>query len=128
LGAVLFSLFAVLATAIAAVGVYSAIAASLQERRSELGIRRALGASSARVAVFVAGEDLGVALIGALGGIVAGTLLAPQVISFLVRVSPRDPTVVAVAGAVSLVASIAASLPPVLQAVISQPADLIRMR
>ncbi len=125
-GAVLFSLFAGLALVIAAVGVYSAIATRLEERMVELGVRRAIGAGAREVAAFVAGKELLWALGGVALGVCIAAVLAPKVITVLVRVSPRDVSVIVTAIVLSVSAALAATAVPVARIMSREPSDLMR--
>jgi predicted permease len=87
---VLFAVFGGLALVLAAVGVYGVLAYSVAERTHEMGLRMALGASTADVMRLVVGGGMRLVFIGlALGGIAA--LLATRVLeSQLYGVSTMD--------------------------------------
>ncbi len=94
------------------VGIYGVIAASVGQRRFEIGVRMALGARSRQVAGMVIGQTLALAGIG----IVLGTLLAfagmGVMQSLLFEVDAADPlTLAAVALGLTLVAALAGALP-----------------
>ena len=112
MGATLFTAFGALALLLAAVGLYSVIAFNVAQRRQELAVRMALGATAGDVLRTVVGEGLGFALSGiVLGGIsalIAGRWIAP----LLFEQSSRDPVVFGTAtGALLLVAAIASVIP-----------------
>jgi putative ABC transport system permease protein len=65
----LFSLFAVLGIALAAFGVYGVVAHSVVERRRELGVRIALGATARDILHSVLRESVVVALVGVAAGL-----------------------------------------------------------
>jgi ABC-type antimicrobial peptide transport system permease subunit len=67
---VIFAAFALTAVVLAVVGLYGVVARSVEERKRELGVRAALGASPRRVAALVIGQ--GMTLVGA--GITVGVL------------------------------------------------------
>ncbi|HSR42188.1 MAG TPA: FtsX-like permease family protein, partial [Longimicrobiales bacterium] len=122
----LLGAFAVLAVALAAVGIYGVTAHGIRRRRREIGIRMALGASRRRVLGSVFRGGLGLALVGvALGGaltVAGGRLLE----AFLFRAAPAEPTTLAgVSLALLLVAALALALPG-RQAVRVHPAEAIR--
>jgi putative ABC transport system permease protein len=112
LNAVLLSLLSAGATLLAAVGLYSLLAASVKARRRELAIRQAIGATPARLQrmVVVQGVRLcgaGLAL-GLAGGLASGRLLG----NVLYGVAPNDfYTVLGVVGFL-LIVSMAASYVP----------------
>jgi putative ABC transport system permease protein len=109
--AVLSGLAAV-SLALAIFGLYGVISYSVSQRRSEFGIRLALGAQSSQVRSMVIRQGLVLAAIG----IVAGLLIASGVTRALEKlifgVSPRDPlSFVGVALVLSAVAVLASYLP-----------------
>ena len=124
--AILASVFGGLATLLAALGLYGLIAWTLGQRRSEIGIRMALGATAGDVAGMIAREVGTLTLFGIVPGILvslaAGSLIASQ----LFGVSAHDPLVFGGAAAVLLaVAAMAAAL-PALRALRIEPATALR--
>jgi len=112
LGATLFAGFGLLALLVASVGLYSVLAFDVAERRREMGLRSALGATRARIIGFVVGDGLRLAGIGVVLGLAAGFVAAPYARALLFGVSPRDPRILAgVAIAMLLVSAVACGLP-----------------
>jgi predicted permease len=112
MGATVFTAFGALALLLAAVGLYSVIAYNVAQRRQELAVRVALGASTGNVMRLVVGEGLRFAVSGAVVGgalaLLAGRWIAP----LLFDQSPRDPVVFGtVAGALVVVAVLASAIP-----------------
>ena len=107
----LFGSFALLALALAAVGLYSVVSYSVAQRTNEFGIRMALGAQRTHVLRIVFSST--VVSVGS--GIVVGMLLTlalSRVLSQWAQGSSRDPLVLlAVTFLLSLVAVIACSAP-----------------
>jgi putative ABC transport system permease protein len=104
--------FALLALALSAVGIYALLAYAVTERRQEIGIRMALGASRGAVLRQVVGRGLLLALAGVAAGLVAALPLGRMVGSLLSGVQPNDPaTLAAAAGLLLLVAAAACLLP-----------------
>ena len=107
----LFGAFALLALALAAVGLYSVVSYSVAQRTNEFGIRMALGAPRTHVLRIVFAST--VVSVGS--GIAVGMLLAvalSRVLSQWAQGSSRDPLVLlAVTFLLSLVAAIACSAP-----------------
>ena len=126
LGATLFTLFGLLALAVAGIGLYSVLAFDVAQRTRELGIRTALGASREGLLALVMGQGLRVTLAGlALGG-VAAWLLAPLVQDLLFETTARDPTVFAGVGVVLLLVAALASGVPALRATRVDPREALR--
>ncbi|MEO8030750.1 MAG: ADOP family duplicated permease [Gemmatimonadota bacterium] len=112
LGATLFLVFGALALVVAAIGLYSVMACRVAQRKHELGVRTALGASWRDLIQMVVREGVGLVS----GGIVIGLLIAlaaaPAVAPLLYHTSPRDPEVMlVVTGVLLLSAAIACAIP-----------------
>jgi len=108
----LLSLFAAVALALAAVGIYGVVSLSVSGRRREIGIRMALGARRESILGLVLKEGMGLTL----AGVAAGLLLAMGVTRFLASllfgVKPTDaPTFFGIALFFGLVALFACWIP-----------------
>jgi predicted permease len=112
IGAVLFSLFGLLAMCLAAIGLYAVLAFDVARRRRELGIRAALGAGTGRLlgGVFVRGGQL--TLFGVVLGLGVAYLIAPYARDLLFEVSPRDPGVLTGVALLLVVVTLVGSLLP----------------
>ena len=75
IGTQLLLLFGALALATAAMGLYAALAHSVVERRQEIAVRLAVGASRQRVLVMMLREGAVVAVRGAINGVLVATLV-----------------------------------------------------
>jgi putative ABC transport system permease protein len=108
----LFVSFAALAVLLAAVGLYGVVSYAVSRRTTEIGIRMALGATSADVNRLVVMQGLKPALIGIVVGLV-GAAFASQILrSLLFGVTPIDPlTFTIVPPALLAVAVLACYLP-----------------
>jgi putative ABC transport system permease protein len=109
---VLLGAFAMLALAVAIIGLFSVLAYLVAERTREFGVRLALGADRARVSRMVLGQGLHMMFIGlVLGG--AASLATVRVLrAWMYEMSVYDaPTFIAVAVALCGVALIASWLP-----------------
>ena len=108
----LIGALALIALALAMVGIYSIISFSVSERTREIGIRMALGAKQRNVLTMVLGQGMRVAACGILAGLIVALALTSLLKALLFEVSAQDPTTfVIVAIMLSLVALVACYLP-----------------
>lgn len=122
----LVAVFAAVALALAAVGVYGVIAYSVGQRRHEFGVRLALGARPARLVRDVLGEGMRLAAIGLAAGLAVAFAVARALEGQLFGVTPHDlPTYLAGAG-VLMVAAIGACVWPALSTTRVSPAEALR--
>jgi ABC-type antimicrobial peptide transport system permease subunit len=126
MAATLIGIFAVVALALAAIGVYGLISMHVSERTRELGIRMALGARRGDIVRLVLwrGVLLGIGgvLLGAIGGLVATRALQ----SLLFGVSPSDPVTLVWAALLLACVAVAASLVPACRAIRVDPMVVLR--
>ncbi|HJZ78347.1 MAG TPA: ABC transporter permease [Vicinamibacterales bacterium] len=112
LNAQLLAIFAAVALAIAAIGIYGVLAYSVTQRTHEIGVRIALGAQPRGVVRLIVREGMRVGLLGIGAGLAAALALSRALASLLFGVPERDPlTFVSVAAALTLVALAACALP-----------------
>jgi len=91
LAGVVFALFAGLALALAAVGIYGVMSYAVSQRTREIGVRVALGARVPDVLKMVLGEGLKLTLIGVAIGLIAALAMAQLMKSLLYGVGAIDP-------------------------------------
>jgi putative ABC transport system permease protein len=91
MGALLLAIFGGLALVLASIGVYGVMAYAVNQRQRELGIRLALGATSAEVRGMVFRQGLGLTIAGVVVGLVAAFGLTRLVANLLFNMSPMDP-------------------------------------
>jgi putative ABC transport system permease protein len=87
----LFGIFAGVALALAAIGVYGLLSFSVAQRRQEIGTRMALGAGRADVLKLVLKQGFALTSIGLGIGLAGGLFLARWLSSLLYGVRPNDP-------------------------------------
>lgn len=110
--ATLMGAFAGVALLIAAVGLYAAMAYSVNQRTHEIGIRMALGAQARHVLRLVVKRSATMALIGIVGGSALAFALGSALRAIMCGVSPADPpTYLAIAFVMLMVAVLAGLLP-----------------
>jgi putative ABC transport system permease protein len=108
----LFVGFAALALLLAAIGTYGVLSYLVTERRREIGIRMALGATREAVLRSVLGYGLKLTCIGLLAGLAGALVLTRLMETLLFEVRPTDPgTLVSVAAVITCVAVIACLVP-----------------
>jgi ABC-type antimicrobial peptide transport system permease subunit len=85
--------FAVLATLLAAVGLYGVLAYTVSQRTREIGLRMALGAAPSHVRRMVLKQVALMTVVGAVIGLVAAYLSATTAQQILYEMKARDPIV-----------------------------------
>jgi len=126
LGTTMFGVFAFLAVVLAGVGVFGILAFSVAQRKSELGIRSALGARAGDLVRLVAGEGLAIVGVGlALGGL-ASWFASSAVQSLMFNTTVRSVTPFLLAAITLAGAALCASALPAWRASRVDPALALR--
>jgi predicted permease len=120
------SAFAVLATALAALGLYGVLAYSVAQRSREIGLRLALGAPAARIGGMVLKQVAGMAVIGVVLGAFAAWGLGIAAQSLLFGVEAGDPLALAAAAALLTVVMLVAAYIPARRASRVDPMSVLR--
>jgi putative ABC transport system permease protein len=108
----LLTFLGLLATALAAIGIYGVVAETISQRTSEIGLRIALGAEPGDILRMVLHRSLVLTLAGIVVGTGAGFYLVRYLQSLLFGVDLRDGvTFWSAAGMLMVVALVAAYLP-----------------
>jgi predicted permease len=126
LGATLFLVFGTLALLIAAIGLYSVMAYGVVQRRTEIGVRLALGARSRSIVAMIVREGVGLAVVGVVVGAVFALAAAPLLEPLLFETAARDTLIVAVVCAMLVMVAILASLVPAVRASGTDPLQALR--
>jgi predicted permease len=104
--------FAILATLLAAIGLYGVLAYTVAQRTREIGLRMALGAAPNRVRGMVLRQVANMTLVGGLVGLAGALGVGKGAQSILFQMTGADPTVLAVSTvALALVALCAGFIP-----------------
>ena len=118
--------FAIIAVLLAMVGVYAAFAYWVAQRRRELAIRMAVGASARDVVVSVVARTVRLAAAGAVAGLVIAIAGGNAIRSILFATDARDPMTLSLATALLVAAALAASLGPAVRAGRVDPMSTLR--
>lgn len=124
--ATVFGLFAVSALFLSAIGVYGVVSYSVAQRRREIGIRLALGATAGDVARRVIGQAASLVLLGSVIGVSLGAVFQRFLRALFFQVAQTDPAVLAGSAALLAVIGLAASTIPGVRAGRSSPATTLR--
>jgi ABC-type antimicrobial peptide transport system permease subunit len=118
--------FAALAMALAGVGLYGALSYSVSQRRRELGLRAALGATERSLVGLVLREGLSVTLVGLGAGLGAATLVTRLLQGLLFGVTPLDAAAFLAGPALLLAVAVVACAVPAMRAASTDPAVALR--
>lgn len=121
-----FVLFASLALSLAVVGLYAVVAYSVRTRTREIGIRRALGATTWQIRNLVLSEAAVPLVVGLTIGVSLSVALAPVLEPILVRVSGVDPATLGAASFTLAASAVAGCLLPARHALQIDPAIVLR--
>jgi len=118
--------FALLATLLAAVGLYGVLAYSVAQRTREIGVRMALGADASRVRTMVLRQVALMTLIGGVIGIAAAIAIGRGAKSLLYQMQGSDPVVIAISAVVLTIVALGAGYLPALKASKIDPIQALR--
>ena len=123
---ILFEAFAVVALLLAATGIYGVLAGSVAERKREIGVRAALGASRGAILGLVLRQGLKMAGVGAGIGVCAAVVSSRALAALLFGVSRLDPLTYLTVTALLLAVAGAACAIPAARAVAVDPVEALR--
>jgi ABC-type antimicrobial peptide transport system permease subunit len=118
--------FAVLATVLAAIGLYGVLAYTVSQRTREIGLRMALGAAPGRVRVMVLKQVGWMTLVGGGIGLAAAVYLVRLAQSLLFQLEGSDPVVLGASAAVLTLVALAAGVLPAQRASRIDPMTALR--
>jgi predicted permease len=124
--ATLLALFAVLAMALAAIGVYGVVAYLVGQRTQEIGVRRALGAQAPDIVAMLVRESMRPVVIGIVTGLAGALAMARLLSAMLFGVSATDVTTYLVACGVLGLSALLASIIPARRALAVDPVTAVR--
>ena len=118
--------FAVLGIVLGGVGIYGVLALTVTQRRQEIGIRMALGATGVRVVRLVLQQGLTFVLVGVVGGLLAAVILMPLASSQFYGVTAWDPVTFAGVALFFVGVAVVASCVPARRAIRVDPQVALR--
>lgn len=123
----MFTIFAVIALVLAAVGIYAVTAYSVTQRTQEIGVRMALGAQAGQVSWLILRQGLVQLVIGLALGTAGALAAAPVLRTLLVQITPNDPVTLIGIGLVFTAVTICACLIPARRATRLDPLTALRV-
>jgi putative ABC transport system permease protein len=118
--------FALLALILAVTGLYAVLAYHVAQRRRELGVRAALGATRPDLVWLILREGLIVTIAGLVAGLALAAIVTRAMGSLLFGVTPLDAVAFSAAPALLLIVAIIACLIPARRAATLDPARVLR--
>jgi putative ABC transport system permease protein len=122
----LLGIFAVVALILAAIGIYGAVAYSVEQRTGEIGVRMALGAQTRDVLHLIINQGMKPVVIGLAIGIVAAFGLGRLLKSQLFEVSANNPALLGCATIILAAIALLACLLPARRATLVDPVQALR--
>jgi predicted permease len=123
---VMLAIAAVVALLLGSIGIFGVISYTVSQRTQELGLRKAMGAESGRVAGLVVRQGLVLAVTGVAAGIVAAVAATRFMAALLFGVDPVDPLTYATVSTVLLGVAVLASYLPARRAARVDPMVALR--
>jgi putative ABC transport system permease protein len=124
--ALVLGLFATLAVSLAMTGLYGVLSHSVSQRRRELAVRGALGATKMNLLTMILREGIAMVTIGILLGGAAAMVLTRGMSSLLFGVKPLDPLAFGLATTLLLAVAAAASVIPAARAARVEAAEALK--
>jgi len=125
-GTLLAGAFVIVATLLAAAGVFGVTARSVASRAREMGIRMALGARENRLVGTTVKGILYICLVGTVVGLVGALVSSRLLARFLFGITPSDPLTYAVVAAIVVVVCLIASHAPARRIAKVNPVEVLR--
>jgi len=123
---VLLGVFAGIALLLATVGIYGAVAYTVEQRTSEIGVRMALGAQARDVMRLIVRQGMTPVVFGLVVGLAAALALGQLITSQLFQTSAYNPMLLSATLAILGVAALLACLIPAWRASSMNPVEALR--
>ena len=122
----LLAVFAGIALVLATIGIYGAVAYTVEQRTGEIGVRMALGAQTIDVLRLVIAQGMKPVLLGLIAGLAAALALGRLLAAQLYEVSPHNPLLLAATAGLLAGAALLACLLPARRASLLNPVQALR--
>jgi predicted permease len=122
----LLGIFSGVALLLASIGIYGAVAYSVEQRTGEIGVRMALGAQTRDVLKLIVNQGMRPVVIGLVIGIAAAFALSRLLASQLFEVSAHNPALLGGATVLLAVVALLACLLPARRAALVDPVQALR--
>jgi putative ABC transport system permease protein len=123
---ILITVFAIIAGALAGVGLYGVLSTVVRQRTAEIGVRMALGAGREEIFHLVVGQGLRLSAIGVAAGVIGAFVLTRLMRAMLVGVKATDPATFGLVAILFLFVAAMASWLPARRAASLDPARALR--
>jgi putative ABC transport system permease protein len=123
----LLGIFAGVALLLASVGIYAAVAYTVEQRTGEIGIRMALGAQTRDVLRLIVNQGMRPVIVGLLIGLATALALGRLIASQLYQTSAHNPLLLAATISILGLAALLACLFPARRASLVNPVDSLRV-
>ncbi|MEP6809603.1 MAG: ABC transporter permease [Chthoniobacterales bacterium] len=123
---ILLGVFALVALLLATVGIYGAVAFTVEQRTGEIGVRMALGAQTRDVLRLILHQGMKPVLLGLVSGVAAALALGRLLSTQLYEVSPSNPLLLAATAIVLSLVALLACLFPARKAALLDPVQALR--
>ncbi|PYM07756.1 MAG: hypothetical protein DMF15_09840, partial [Verrucomicrobia bacterium] len=124
---VLLGVFAAVALLLATVGIYGAVAYTVEQRTGEIGVRMALGAQTRDILRLVVNQGMRPVVFGLVVGVGAALALGRLIASQLYETSAHNPLLLSATIAVLGIAALLACLFPARRASLLNPVEALRV-
>jgi predicted permease len=122
----LLGIFAGVALLLATVGIYGAVAYTVEQRTTEIGVRMALGAQAWDVLLLVASQGMKPVFVGLAAGLMAALALGRLLANQLYKTSPHNPLLLVSTLILLAIAAMLACVFPARRAMLLNPARALR--
>ncbi len=122
----LLGIFAGVALLLATVGIYGAVAYTVEQRTGEIGVRMALGAQTADILRLIVNQGMRPVVFGLVAGLAAALALGRLIASQLYQTSTHSPTLLSATLVILGAAALAACLIPAKRATLVNPVEALR--